>query len=198
MRQAATRHLMDYWEGLREGRSSPAGGMADDPAETSSQFATMRAALSDTFLLDVDPERMFPLCAVGGRLEQLLLSPLFGAPFVECWRPEQRDELADLLTMVCRDFTPLVASVWAAPEGAEPLAFEMLLLPLRRSAGHATLLGGLSPSAVPDWYGQKPVEPLRLVAWRRLARAADAPAPRIVRERLVLIQGGRMDVETPR
>lgn len=193
MRHSATRHLLDYWEGLREGRSVPARAQSD----TASAFAAMRSALSDTFLLDVDPERAFPICAAGGRLEKLLLSPGFGASFVAHWREEQREQVADLLEMVCCDFTPAVATVWAAPACAPPLEFEMLLLPLRRGPGHATLLGGLSPSAVPDWYGRERVEPLRLAAWRLLHRGGRTGGRSTARERLVLIQGGLMDREGP-
>jgi hypothetical protein len=191
MRQAATRQLLSYWEGLREGRSAAMRTPADSP----SAFATMRAALSDTFLLDVDPARAFPICAAGGRLNSLLLSPGLGAPFIKLWTPEQQDRVADLFSMVCDDFTPAVATVWAAPKGADPVALEMLLLPLRRGPGHATLLGGLSPGAVPKWYGHERVQPLRLAAWRLLHCGARTHGRRTVRERFVLIQGGRMDLE---
>ncbi len=201
MRQTATRHLLNYWDGLREGRATPAPAIVRASAERETQrasaFASMRATLADTFLLDVDPERAFPICAAGGRLDQLLLSPGFGTSFVAQWREEQREEVANLLCFVCDEFSPAVASVWAAPQGAASLAFEMLLLPLRRGPGHATLLGGLSPSAVPDWYGREPVAPMRLAGWRMLHRSERVAAYGTARERLALIQGGRMDVEAP-
>jgi hypothetical protein len=174
MKQIVTRKLFSYWNDLRRERAAPER-IDIDPA-------AIRGLLGDTFLLEIDAPRAFPVRLAGSRIDALFVRDLKGTSFFDLWAPEEHASLRALIESVLDDPTPAVAGVATAPPGREPLELELLLLPLRHHGRtHARVLGALTPALVPGWFGLIPVEPMRLTSLRilqpaQLAALAAEPA----------------------
>jgi hypothetical protein len=161
MKQAVTRKLFSYWNDLRRERAAPERSEIDP--------AAIRGLLCDTFILEVDPARAYPIRVAGARIGALFLRELKGVSFLSLWREEELDGLASVIESVLDDPVPAVAGVTAAPFGREPLDLELLLLPLRHHGKtHARILGSLAPSALPGWFGLIEADPMRLASLRIL------------------------------
>ncbi len=175
MKQAVTRKLFSYWNNLRAERTAPERADIDP--------AAIRALLRDTFILEVDPDRMLPVRVAGARIASLFMRELKGEPFSGLYRAEDRDWLGGIVESVLDEPTPAVAGVSAAPTGREPLEMELLLLPLRHGGKtHSRILGSLVPATFPSWMGLIPSQPLRLTSLRIirheiLREMAIEPAP---------------------
>jgi hypothetical protein len=161
MRQAPTRELYEYWDKLRGDRLAPERGDIDPTA--------IRRILADTFLLEVDTAKRYPLRLSGTRFNALFLQDLKGRSFHRLWAESDRDDMADVLAYVCDDTAPVLAGVSAAPWNRAPMALELLLLPVRHlGKTHARILGCLTPASLPSWIGLLPVEQLSLQSLRVL------------------------------
>ena len=159
MKQDVTRALYDYWNGLRGARAAPERNDVDPTA--------IAGALADAFVLEIDPDRRYPIRLAGARFCSLTLRALRGEPFVTLFDPAERAGVRDLLAAVADDARPAVAGVRAAPAGFDALDCELLLLPLRHhGATHARLLGALTPTRTPSWIGLLPVAPMRMISLR--------------------------------
>ena len=124
MKHQATRDLFDYWNKLRRGRTAP------DRADI--EPTAIRSVLADTFMLDVDPGREFPIRLAGTRFNGLFDGEQKGRPFLHLWRAEERRNIAAVLMTVADGACPVVAGGIAAPSGqGESGSFEFLFLPLR-------------------------------------------------------------------
>jgi hypothetical protein len=166
MKQATTRQLFDYWDRLRGGRVAPERAQVD-PAQ-------IRGVLGDTFMLEVDPERTFPIRLSGARTSALFQKELKGESFVRLFSQDDRIAVNQLLAAVVEEPAPAVAGVCASPLGRATLDLELLLLPLRHHGKtHARILGSLAPVSIPSWFGLVAADRLRLGSLRILA---DPPA----------------------
>ncbi len=162
MKLAASRELYAYWEGLRAGRSAPERNDVDPGA--------IRGVLADTFILEFDPARGFPLRVVGTRTNALFLSELRGRPFLGLWREEDRAEVGTILAALAGEAQPFLLGASAAPLGFPPVDVEIMLLPLRHHGHtHARALGCCAPRGAPAWLGLAAVEGLTLLTLRALS-----------------------------
>jgi hypothetical protein len=161
MKLAASRELYAYWDGLRGARSAPERNDVEPGA--------IRGVLADTFILEFDPARGFPLRIVGTRTSALFLSELRGKPFLGLWRQSERAEIATILTALADEAQPFLIGASAAPTGFPPIEVELLLLPLRHHGDtHARALGCCAPRGAPAWLGLAGVEAMTLLTLRAL------------------------------
>jgi hypothetical protein len=171
---AATQHLYAYWNRLRGARSAPERDDIDPGA--------IRGVLADTFILEFDAERAFPIRVVGTRTNALFLRELRGASFLDLWRDEDEEEMRAILADVADEAQPFLIGAIGKPPGFAPVDIEMLLLPLRHHGDtHARILGCCAPDASPYWLGLIAVEPLALLTLRALGPgepSADPPPTR--------------------
>lgn len=165
MRLPVTRDLHDYWDRLRGERAAPDRADIDPVA--------IRHILADTFIIEVDADRRFPLRLCGARVNALWLGEQKGALFLDWWRTRRRRDVAEAIRRVIDKETPLVAHARAEAGTGEPAEFELLLLPLRHfGARRSRVLGSLAPTQQPDWLGFSPIGPLDFVASRILSEKA--------------------------
>ncbi len=169
MKLAASLQLYAYWNALRRARSAPERNDVDPGA--------IRGILADTFIIEFDARRGFPMRVVGTRTNALFLRELRGAPFLDLWRAEDREEACAILADVADEAQPFLIGAIGRPHGFAPIDIEMLLLPLRHHGDtHARILGCCAPAAAPHWLGLLGVERLALLTLRALARE-ERPAP---------------------
>jgi hypothetical protein len=175
MKHAVTRELFGHWDKLREGRAAPERAQID-PAQ-------IRGALADTFMLEVDRERTYPLRLAGARTSALFLRELKGQKFMHLWRDADRFAVHQILACVVDEPTAAVAGVSVSVFGRAPLTLELLLLPLRHEGKtHSRILGCLAPSAQPSWFGlvaadAMALNTLRILEGRQTARHGDGVDP---------------------
>lgn len=161
MRQSATRALHSYWSDLRGERAAPERADVDP--------AALRGVLPDTFMLEVDAARSFPVILAGSRCNAIFGSSLRARNFVDLFDPADRYQIAAVCSSVCDDAAPVVAGLKAAAANGPALDLEMLLLPLRhRGKTHSRIIGSFSPAGFPDWLGLVPVATLSLASMRML------------------------------
>jgi hypothetical protein len=159
MRQAATQELFSYWNQLRGARLSPERDEIDPSA--------IRHILADTMILEVDDANSFPVRISGTRLNALFLDEQKGRSLIGLFAPEDRLAASQMVAAAIDGVRPIVAGLSAGPAGECPIHLELLLLPLRHHGKtHARILGMLTPTALPVWFGLRTVECLRLVAMR--------------------------------
>ena len=159
MKQVVSKALFTYWDSLRGDRSTPQRKDIDP--------AAIRNLLCDTFILEVEPRRNFPIRVIGARINALFLRELKGTDFVSLFDDSGRDDLRAVIESALDDPAPAVLGVSAGPFGRQPLELELLLLPLRHlGRTHSRMLGSLTPAARPSWYGLIPVDCLSLTSLR--------------------------------
>ena len=176
MKQPGTRELFAYWDALRGERMAPE--RCDiDPAE-------IRNVLADTFMLNVDLSAGYPFGLAGTRVNGLFDTELKARSFLSFWRPEERRNIAAVLTTVADGACPVGGGAAAAPGGREPCALELLFLPLRqRGKTHSRILGMITAANEPDWLGLLPLGPLALRSLRIVHKA-----PSEMREKMAVGQ----------
>ena len=162
MKLAASQQLFAYWNELRGARSAPERNDIDPGA--------IRGILADTFILEFDAGRAFPMRIVGTRTNALFLRELRGAPFLDLWREGDRQETRAILASVADEAQPFLIGAAGTPLGFAPVDIEMLLLPLRHHGDtHSRILGCCAP---------KRRAALARPGRRRIPGAADAPRAR--------------------
>jgi hypothetical protein len=170
---AASQELYAYWSRLRGARSAPERDDIDPSA--------IRGVLADTFILEFNPQRAFPMRIVGTRTKALFLRELRGAPFLGLWRGEDGPELRAILASVADEAQPFLIGATGTPPGFAPIDIELLLLPLRHHGDtHARILGCCAPDASPYWLGLIAVQSLALLTLRALGGrepGSDEPSP---------------------
>ncbi|MFO1102413.1 MAG: PAS domain-containing protein [Methylocystis sp.] len=168
MRLPVTRDLHDYWGRLKGKRAAPDRADIDPLA--------IRQILADTFIIEVDASRRFPIRLCGARINALWLAEQKGLHFLNWWSSRHCHDIAAALRQVVDNETPLLAHA-TAPEGGESTEFDLLLLPLRCfGARRSRVLGSLAPVLVPAWLGLRPIGQLDLVAARTLPeKVVEAP-----------------------
>ena len=161
---AASRELHSYWNLLRGGRSAPERSEIDPGA--------IRGVLADTFILEVDCFKRYPIRIAGTRTNSLFVRELKGGAFLDLWQTPDQREIAAMLGSVASEAAAMLAGVSANPQGLQPLDLELLLLPLRHHGNtQARILGAFSPASLPSWIGLLPAAPMTLLSLRVLGRA---------------------------
>ncbi|HUO54967.1 MAG TPA: PAS domain-containing protein [Rhodoblastus sp.] len=174
MRQAATQELFSYWNRLRGARLSPEREEIDPTA--------IRHILADTMILEVDDERQFPIRISGTRLNALFQDEQKGHSFISLFAADDRAAASQMACAVVDGVRPVVAGLTAELDDDRPAHLELLLLPLRHHGKtHARLLGMLTPTAIPSWFGLRQADHLRVVAMRFIGeeQAAVPPFPEL-------------------
>jgi hypothetical protein len=168
---AASRELHSYWNLLRGERSAPERSEIDPGA--------IRGVLADTFILEIDISRRYPIRIAGTRTNALFLRELKGGAFIDLWQGQDQREIGVMLACVAGESVGVLAGVSACPPGLQPLELEMLLLPLRHHGNtHSRVLGACLPAALPSWIGLLPAAPMSLLSFRVLGRAESARGTR--------------------
>ena len=196
MRHRVGKELYDYWKRLKGARAAPDRSEIDPSA--------IRHLLADSFIIEVDEaETAFPIRLSGSRLNALWLTEQKGRSFLELWREQDRESLSTTLMMVVRGVSPVVSAVQGGPKGAEPMDFELLLLPLRYfGKTHSRIMGSLAPMRRTSWLGSSAVEPLSLNSMRFIeetdhrapwgfSKFVAPPPPESQPPRLVVYEGGK-------
>jgi hypothetical protein len=172
---AASRELHSYWNLLRGARSAPERSEIDPGA--------IRGILADTFILEIDVSRRYPIRIAGTRTNALFARELKGDSFLDLWQAQDRREMAAILASVADEAIAVLAGVSTNPQGLRPLDLELLLLPLRHHGStQARMLGAFSPASLPSWIGLLPASPMTMVSLRVLGRA-ESPRERLSRAR---------------
>jgi len=165
---AASQQLYAYWNELRGARSAPERNDIDPGA--------IRGVLADTFILEFDEGRAFPMRIVGTRTNALFLRELRGAPFLDLWREADQKETCAILASVAGEAQPFLIGATGTPLGFAAVDIEILLLPLRHHGDtHSRILGCCAPSAAPRWLGLVAVQSLALLTLRALGTGERAP-----------------------
>jgi hypothetical protein len=194
MKQATTRMLFSYWDGLRGARAAPERGEIEPGA--------IRHVLPDTFILELDRERRASIRLAGTRLCALFGGELKERSFARRGRHAAGAAARRCLDIVVDDAAGVVVGLVGTTPRDARLDLEMVLLPLRhRGQPHVRILGALAPAIVPAWLGFDTVTRLETVSLRVLTPfpAPHAPAPAVavevvrdpIRRRFVVHQGGR-------
>jgi hypothetical protein len=169
---AASRELHSYWNLLRGERSAPERSEIDPSA--------IRGVLADTFILEVDRFRRYPIRISGTRTNSLFARELKGGAFLDLWRRADQPELAAILASVTDEAVAVLAGVSTHSQGRQPLGLELLLLPLRhRGNMQARILGAFSPACLPSWIGLLPAAPMTLLSLRVLGAPESPPRNRL-------------------
>jgi hypothetical protein len=170
MRHAVSNEIFTYWRGLKKDGCPPERNAVEPGA--------IRGVLADTFVLEFDPARGFPLRICGSKINAVFLRELRGAPFLQIWRQADRFRIESILEAAADEEAPFVLLADARPAGLAPVEIEVTLLPLRhQGATHARMLGSLSAGAGSDWLGLIGSAPAALKNCRPLESAATAPRP---------------------
>jgi hypothetical protein len=187
MKHAASRELYAYWEERR--------GQRPAPERADIEPGAIRAALSDTFILELDAADGHSFRLAGTRVCALFGRELKGESFVDLWDLGSRGPIADLLAISTDESVGTVAGVTAHSATGETLELELLLLPLgMRRPRLARTIGILAPLKPPAWLGTSPIGALTLGSRRHVgAMAKTRLLPRFMAPRrgLVVHQGGR-------
>ncbi|MBV1702029.1 MAG: PAS domain-containing protein [Hyphomicrobiales bacterium] len=169
MRQPATRELFRRWNQLRGERSAPERNGLDP--------VLLQGVISETFMLEADPQGRFPIVLAGARCEALFNGSLRGRSFIDLWPAHERRQISALCACVMDGCVPIVAGMTAAPLDRAPIALEMLLLPLRHNGRtHSRILGCWQSEYHPEWLGLLPVENLHFKSLRILSTPDADPA----------------------
>ena len=168
MKHQSTRELFAYWNELRGGRRAPERADIEPTA--------IRSVLADTFMLEVDLARGFPIRLAGTRVNGLLDADQKGRDFLALWQAAERRNVAAVLMTVADGACPVVAGANGAPVGRDAAAFELMFLPLRHHGKtHARILGLIKPLETPAWLGLLPIGPLSLKSLRIVEAREAAP-----------------------
>ena len=168
MKHQSTRELFGYWNELRGARRAPERADIEPTA--------IRSVLADTFMLEVDLTRGFPIRLAGTRVNGLLDSEQKGRDFLALWQAAERRNVAAVLMTVADGACPVVAGASASPVGRDAAAFELMFLPLRHHGKtHARILGLIKPLEAPAWIGLLPIGPLSLKSLRIVEAREAAP-----------------------
>ena len=164
MRHAVSRELYAYWNAVRAGRGAPERNDIEPGA--------IRGILADTFVLDLDAGRGFPLRISGSRVNALFLQELRGLSFLKLWREADRPEIRSVLDDVADRSRPYLLGAEARPPGLGLLDVEVTLLPLRHHGSiHSRMLGSLAANVAPQWLGLVGAGPASLTLRQPLDRA---------------------------
>jgi hypothetical protein len=193
MKHRSSQLLFAHWHERRAGAALPERSAIDPGA--------IRAGLGDIFIIMFSRLHGHPVRLAGTRVSALAGGALKERAFVSLWAEAQQREVLRLFDLIANESIGVVAGASARAADGEALELELLLLPLRHwGRTHARVIGALAPLAVPEWFGTKPIGPLRLGDYRYVGMRAADPAPVAaallrreakVRHGLVVYDGGQ-------
>jgi hypothetical protein len=161
MRSKTTIEIYAYWDELRGHRDVPARGQIEP--------AHVRHILPDLFILEKTPRGEIRFRLAGTRICALFARELRGSRFDALWLGEQTTRIERIACDVLAQKAPVVLTAAAIAGAADPLASELVLLPLKSPEGRVDrIIGALVPLSRPHWLGATPVNFLELGAMRRL------------------------------
>ncbi len=173
MKLASSQELFAYWDALRGARGAPERNDIEPGA--------IRGVLADTFILQFSRNDGFPFRVVGSRTNALFGRELRGGPFLGLWESCDEDEVARVIESAADGAQPFLLGARGAPEGLQPIDFEILVLPLRHhGATHARVLGGCAPAVNAAWLGLLPTARMKIASLRALSAT---PSPGFVGRR---------------
>jgi hypothetical protein len=189
MKHAASRELYAYWEERRGERAAPERAEIEPGA--------IRQSLGDAFILALDAAAGYPFRLAGTRVCALFGRELKGESFLSLWDQASRPAITDLIAMLGEERVGTVAAATASNGTDQPLALELLLLPLSASrASLARTIGVLAPLNATQWPGVSPIENLALGTRRHVGAGIGARfLPRFMaprdRRAFIVHEGGR-------
>jgi hypothetical protein len=189
MKHAASRELYAYWDEKRGTRPAPERAEIEPGA--------IRGALSDTFILSLDPGAGHSIRLAGTRICALFGREIKGESFLTLWSAENQPVVAGFLSILTEESTGTVAGVTAKNAAGETIDLELLLLPLgARRPILARAIGVLAPLKIPHWLGANPIGALTLGGRRHVGAALEKRLlPRLTAPRrrrgLVVYEGGQ-------
>lgn len=127
MKHAATRELYAYWDRLRGERPAPRRDELDPTA--------IPRLLPDIALLERHESGAIAVRLAGTRLCELFQRELRGSLFRALWTAGSRSEVEEVLVDVMAEAGVAVVATSCRRAGREPLAAEMVALPLADRAG---------------------------------------------------------------
>src|SRR4051794_39109080 len=122
MKHASIRELFDYWNERR--------GLRAAPERWDIEPGAIRRVLADTFVLTVGAGDGHPFRIAGTRVCAAFGRELRGKAFADLWTAESSQQISDLITAVSQEGAGIVAGASGTNADDQPLAFELLLLPL--------------------------------------------------------------------
>jgi hypothetical protein len=159
MQKTSTRTLYDYWNILRGSRSAP-DRRDIDPTR-------IRAALANTFILELNERAEYDFRLAGSHLCSAYCRELKGRSFTHLWDPRDRDALDTLIRAVTDDHAAALVTFEGRTAIATKVMMETLLLPIRHNGTtRSRLLGAMSAIEEPYWLGVQPVIEQRITGLR--------------------------------
>ena len=159
MQKQSTKTLYDYWNTLRGSRSAP--DRRDlDPTK-------IRAALANTFILELNDSQEFDFRLAGSHICSAYARELKGRSFTKLWHPRDRDAMATLVRAVTEDHAVALISFTGMTAIHTRVSVETILLPVRHNGSTQTrLLGAMTAIDEPYWFGVQPVVEQRITGLR--------------------------------
>lgn len=137
MRHKTTQSVLNYFNLVRNGESAPLRADIEPQA--------LKTVLPDVFILEIDQPGGFRFRLAGTRVCAILGQEARGTDLLSYFAPAQRHKMKLAAESVLANRSPLSIDVTGLLEGEEPLAYEMLLLPLRSQGDICDrLLGSLT------------------------------------------------------
>ncbi len=159
MQRTSTKTLFNYWNQLRGSRSAPERKNVDP--------TKIRDALSNTFILEALGQGDFSFRLAGSHLCSTYCRELKGRPFDQLWSKKDRDAIRTLIKAVTEDHAVALVTFDGTTQSSNTLSFETILLPLRHNGSSTNrILGAMTASDEPYWFGAQPVIDQRITGLR--------------------------------
>jgi len=159
MQKASTKALFDYWNALRGSRSAP-DRRDIDPTR-------IRAALANTFILELNDGNDFDFRLAGSHLCSAYARELKGRSFSRLWHERDKDAIDTLMRAVTEDHAVALVTFQGTTAVQTRLTIETILLPLRHNGTtQSRLLGAMTAIDEPYWFGVQPVVEQRITGLR--------------------------------
>ncbi len=159
MQKQSTKTLYDYWNTLRGSRSAP-DRRDIDPTK-------IRAALANTFILELNEDREFDFRLAGSHICSTYSRELKGRSFTRLWHPRDRDAMETLIRAVTEDNAVALITFQGFSATQSRVNVETLLLPVRHNGStQSRILGAMTAIEEPYWLGAQPVVEQRITGLR--------------------------------
>lgn len=155
MRLQTTIDIFDYWNALR--------GEQDAPLKSQIAPGAIRHLLSSLFILEMEADRHIRFRLAGTKICDLFGRDLRGERFSALWANGQHGDIERTAEGVMDHAIPTLFNATGYSIAGHHAAFEIIMMPLRSSAGGCDrLLGAIAPGAAASWLEIVPLELLAL------------------------------------
>ncbi len=162
MQRENTKILFNYWNELRGLRSAPERRDVDP--------AKIRQALGNTFILENSNEHApgeFVFRLAGSHLCSAYCRELKARSFANLWHARDRDAINTLIKAVTEDHAVALVTFEGTSSSNGKIIFETILLPLRHNgSSNSRILGAMSATDEPYWFGAQPIVEQRITGLR--------------------------------